>query len=93
MLRTSDMNGAREAPTSRIAALEASADEREGRGASYVVPPDTDAPRLAYPTVRLTNYMMQHGEYASRLSRTSVHSNVVTTGQPAVPGDDGSAEQ
>jgi negative regulator of sigma E activity len=93
MLRTSDMNGAREAPTSRIAALEASADEREGRGASYVVPPDTDPRRMVSPPVRLTNYMMQHGEYASRLSRTSVHSNVVTIGQPDMPTDNGSAEQ
>jgi hypothetical protein len=37
--------------------------------------------------------MMQHGEYASRLSRTSVHSNVVTIGQPDMPSDDGSTEQ
>jgi hypothetical protein len=37
--------------------------------------------------------MMQHGEYASRLSRTSVHSNVVSIGQPDMPPDNGSAEQ
>jgi hypothetical protein len=57
------------------------------------VPPDTDFRRTAAPTVRLTNYMMQHGEYASYLSRTSVHSNVVTTGQPDVAGEEGSREQ
>jgi sigma-E factor negative regulatory protein RseA len=44
---------------------------------SYVVPRDVaDAPAIA-PAVRLTNYVMHHSEYASRLSRTSVHSNVV----------------
>jgi hypothetical protein len=37
--------------------------------------------------------MMQHGEYASRLSRTSVHSNVVTIGQPDMLSDNGSPEQ
>jgi sigma-E factor negative regulatory protein RseA len=45
--------------------------------ASYVVPQDvSDAPVVA-PAIRLTNYLVHHGEYASRLSRTSVHSNVV----------------
>jgi negative regulator of sigma E activity len=45
---------------------------------SYVVPRETsDAPVVAAPAVRLTNYVMHHSEYASRLSRTSVHSNVV----------------
>jgi sigma-E factor negative regulatory protein RseA len=45
--------------------------------ASYVVPHEvSDAPVVA-PQIRLTNYLVHHGEYASRLSRTSVHSNVV----------------
>jgi sigma-E factor negative regulatory protein RseA len=49
---------------------------------SYVVPPDIGQNdviqnRSVVPTIRLTNYLMHHGEYASRLSRTSVHSNVV----------------
>jgi negative regulator of sigma E activity len=45
--------------------------------ASYVVPQEVaDAPAVA-PAIRLTNYLVHHGEYASRLSRTSVHSNVV----------------
>jgi negative regulator of sigma E activity len=94
MLRTSGINTASDAPISAgIAPLEASADGREGQGASYVVPPDTGPRRITSPPVRLTNYMMQHGEYASRLSRTSVHSNVVTIGQPDMPSDDGSTEQ
>jgi negative regulator of sigma E activity len=90
MLRTSGMDGAGEAP---VASLETGADRPAEQGASYVVPPGTDPRRMASPPVRLTNYMMQHGEYASRLSRTSVHSNVVTTGQPDMPTDNGSAEQ
>jgi negative regulator of sigma E activity len=45
--------------------------------ASYVVPQDVpDTPAVA-PSIRLTNYLVHHGEYASGLSRTSVHSNVV----------------
>jgi hypothetical protein len=44
---------------------------------SYVVPRDQQDMRLVSPLpVRLTNYLLHHGEYA-RLSRTSVHSNVV----------------
>src|SRR5690606_23660619 len=45
---------------------------------SYVVPSEPQDNRVvAPPPIRLTNYLMHHGEYASRLSRTSVHSNVV----------------
>ncbi len=44
---------------------------------SYVVPREvSDAPIVA-PAIRLTNYVMHHSEYASRLGRTSVHSNVI----------------
>jgi hypothetical protein len=53
---------------------------------SYVVPQDVADPRpTSAPPIRLTNYLMHHGEYASRLSRTSVHSNVVggSTAPPA----------
>ena len=45
---------------------------------SYVVPPEVADGRVVTPPIRLTNYLMHHGEYASRLSRTSVHSNVVS---------------
>ena len=44
---------------------------------SYVVPQDVAETRPVRPPILLTNYMMHHGEYASRLSRTSVHTNVV----------------
>jgi negative regulator of sigma E activity len=46
--------------------------------ASYVVPGESaDAARVVVPPIRLTNYLMQHGNYASMLHRNSVHSNVV----------------
>jgi len=45
---------------------------------SYVVPPEVAEGRVVTPPIRLTNYLMHHSEYASRLSRTSVHSNVVS---------------
>lgn len=46
---------------------------------SYVVPQDIleSGPVTPPPPIRLTNYLMHHGQYASRLSRTSVNSNVV----------------
>ena len=42
----------------------------------YVVPQETDDSRTGAP-IRLTNYLMHHGEFASGLSRTSVNSNVL----------------
>ncbi len=47
---------------------------------SYVVPlgPLSEGPVVA-PQIRLTNYLVRHGGYTSRLSRTTVHSNVVRT--------------
>lgn len=49
---------------------------------SYVVPQDVAGPRIVTPPMRLTNYLMRHGVYASNLTRTTVNSNVVgiTTG-------------
>jgi len=44
---------------------------------SYVVPQEVEAGRPVTPPIRLTNYLMHHGEYASGLTRTSVNSNVV----------------
>ena len=74
----------------------------DGLEASYVVPPDVPEDRIVTPAgdppVRLTNYLMQHGSFASILTRTSVHSNVVTIrdnepeiateSQPEGPGED-----
>ena len=46
------------------------------RAPSYVVPQGTDLSRTDAP-IRLTNYLMHHGEFASGLTRTSVNSNVL----------------
>lgn len=55
---------------------------------SYVVPQetDTDQSRIG-ASVRLTNYLMHHGEFASGLTRTSVNSNVVGAAPDAVTTD------
>jgi sigma-E factor negative regulatory protein RseA len=56
---------------------------------SYVVPREvSDAPVVPVAQgVRLTNYVMHHSEYASRLSRTAVHSNVVGAGELLPPAE------
>ena len=57
---------------------------------SYVVPRDvSDVPvaGVATGTVRLTNYVMHHSEYASRLGRLPAHSNVVGAAE-LVPATD-----
>jgi hypothetical protein len=61
--------------------------------ASYVVPQDVSEPPVVAPAIRLTNYLVHHGEYASRLSRTSVHSNVVGAVEAAPNGQVESAGQ
>jgi hypothetical protein len=52
-----------------------------GQGAldapAYVVPREVAEQRGVASPIRLTNYLMHHGEYASPLYRTSVHSSVV----------------
>jgi negative regulator of sigma E activity len=67
----------------------------EARGSvvapSYVVPESTDESRTFAP-IRLTNYLMRHGEFASGLTRTSVSSNVVgTVMEPAAVRDETAA--
>lgn len=44
---------------------------------SYVVPRTSDDQSQTVAPIRLTNYLMHHGEYASGFTRTSVNSNVV----------------
>jgi negative regulator of sigma E activity len=53
---------------------------------SYVVPQDTDQSRTG-ATIRLTNYLMHHGEFASGLTRTSVNSNVVGASMEPIETD------
>jgi negative regulator of sigma E activity len=50
---------------------------------SYVVPGDSmPVVQVVTPLpMRFTNYMMQHGQVASMLNRTSVQSNVITEGE------------
>ena len=55
-----------------------------GRAPSYVVPQGTDLSRTVAP-IRLTNYLIHHGEFASGLSRTSVNSNVLGGAGPIEP--------
>jgi negative regulator of sigma E activity len=61
---------------------------------SYVVPQDAAPAGPVIPPIRLTNYLIHHSEYASRLGRTSVRSNVVGAAlEPApVPADDTEAQ-
>jgi sigma-E factor negative regulatory protein RseA len=67
-----------------VAPLAATPAREAAAGPSYVVPPVTD-PSRTEASIRLTNYLMHHGEYASGLTRTSVSSNVIGTGrEPAV---------
>jgi negative regulator of sigma E activity len=52
---------------------------------SYVVPQEVAEGRIVTPPIRLTNYLMHHSEYASRVSRTSVRSNVVSAATEPAP--------
>jgi anti-sigma factor RsiW len=78
-----------EAPTPAVVSTQAPAVPLQvqrvvDEGPAYVVPPDVAQGRAVTPPIRLTNYLMHHGEYASGLSRTTVHSNVVSaTDMPA----------
>lgn len=60
---------------------------------SYVVPPESAEQRIVSPELRLTNYLLRHGEYASGIGRTVVHSNVmIHTADDADTPADGDAE-
>ncbi|HEX6997080.1 MAG TPA: sigma-E factor negative regulatory protein [Gammaproteobacteria bacterium] len=53
---------------------------------SYVVPAQEAAPRERRELpIRLTNYLVQHGQYASHLNRTAVHSNVISVNHTEMP--------
>jgi sigma-E factor negative regulatory protein RseA len=75
------LNDARVEPSTAGSPLTAAVPREPARAvaasSSYVVPQDVSDVPVRAPQIRLTNYLMHHGEYASRLSRTSVHSNVV----------------
>jgi negative regulator of sigma E activity len=75
-LRSLNNNPAAAPSTAATASTTGSAPAQWTEPASYVVPQDVTGNRPMSP-IRLTNYLVRHGEYASGLSRTSVHSNVV----------------
>ena len=54
---------------------------------------DTPIVPVAAPAVRLTNYVMHHSEYASRLYRTSVRSNVVGAAELLPPPEPAPAKR
>jgi negative regulator of sigma E activity len=54
---------------------------------SYVVPPQVTDQARPVASIRLTNYLMHHGEFASGLTRTSVNSNLVGAGVQPVATD------
>jgi negative regulator of sigma E activity len=71
------LNEARVGPASGVAPAPGLVVREVVSPPSYVVPPEVAEPNAIVSPIRLTNYLVHHGEYASRLSRTSVHSNVV----------------
>lgn len=70
------------APAPALAPLQA---RDAAEAPSYVVPQEVAEGRILTPPIRLTNYLMHHSEYASRLSRTSVRSNVVSAATEPPP--------
>jgi hypothetical protein len=80
------INDARVAPNGAGSQLTASSEveatQAPAPAPTYVVPQELSDSPVVPPQIRLTNYLMHHGEYASRLSRTSVHSNVVGSSKP-----------
>jgi sigma-E factor negative regulatory protein RseA len=72
------------APALGAAALQASA---AAVAPSYVVPRNAEDQSQTVAPIRLTNYLMHHGEYASGFTRTSVNSNVVGAAMEPVVSD------
>lgn len=91
-LQSANLRGVPGADAAAIAPLLRAAQQVDAPP-SYVVPAEPVERRLMPLTIRLTNYLMHHGEYASNLGRTSVHSNVVATGQADLTEEDEEAAQ
>jgi hypothetical protein len=81
-----------------MAAQQIAAHDQDGQALSYVVPQDTDAtwgvsdPIIQQP-IRLTNYLVRHGEYAIGIGRTSIHSSVVSGQDTWRVADQASSEE
>ena len=57
---------------------------------SYVVPQEAAGPlavggALSPPPIRLTNYLITHGQYAPGIRRTAIHTNAISNERTAVP--------
>lgn len=75
LMRTVNMAGGEVEAGAPAAAVQAT---QRAEPASYVVPQEPASNQMISSPIRLTNYLMHHGEYTSRLGRTIVNSNVVT---------------
>jgi len=69
--------------TPLVAAQQTAAGDRTTQAPSYVVPQESAvilgvAEPLIQQPILLTNYLVQHGEYAFGIGRTSIHSSVVS---------------
>lgn len=56
---------------------------------SYVVPQERSQPRNVTQPIRLTNYVVHHGEYVSGLPRTWIHSSVVGMQEATLTTEEG----
>ena len=75
-------------PEAQVAGAPLGAIER-GDPASYVVPGEAAGlpavgDTLATPQIRLTNYLITHGQYAPGIRRTSIHTDVISNEATAV---------
>ncbi len=69
-------NIAPQSPAPTTGALVADGGER-APPATYVVPQEPAAASMVQVPIRLTNYLVNHGEYASGLRRAAIHSEIV----------------
>ncbi len=70
-------------PGAPIAAVPAGTDETQ----AYIVPTAQDQNALVRPQIRLTNYLMSHGQYTSSLGRQLINSSVVAYEETRAPDE------
>jgi sigma-E factor negative regulatory protein RseA len=71
------LNEAAVLPSATTPLAAAPRQDRDAAPAQFYVVPELSKSSGTVAPIRLTNYLMHHGEYASGLTRTSVNSNVV----------------
>lgn len=89
LMRTVNMGGGEVEAGTAAASVQAT---QGVEPASYVVPQEPASNDMIASPIRLTNYLMHHGEYTSRLGRTIVSSNVVTSVDERVEAEGASPE-